>query len=195
MGISADMTFREFFFETSPGLLLQALPIALAAGIIFIIVKRKRTPGIGWGETVASSLFVAYLTGLLCLTLFMDFLGSGYYYLIYHQPSGKTFRFFNFSYYFVVEFYRYFGRQDIGNILLFLPFGVLYPLFRRNATFLGTFLAGCAVTISIELIQPVLGRQFDINDILLNAIGAGISAALFFGIRAVVRKLRLLRKK
>ncbi len=37
------MTFQYFFFDTYPGYFLQALPIALAAGAIFMLRRTGRT--------------------------------------------------------------------------------------------------------------------------------------------------------
>ena len=46
-------------------------------------------------------------------------------------------------------------------------------------------LAGLCATIAIELIQPIVGRSFDVDDILMNLFGTVISATLFFLLRAI----------
>ena len=38
-------------------------------------------------------------------------------------------------------------------------------------------------TVGVELLQPVFGRSFDLNDVLLNGIGIAASTALCFGLR------------
>ena len=43
-------------------------------------------------------------------------------------------------------------------------------------------LAGLGLCLGIELLQPVFGRSFDLNDILLNGIGILVSTALCFGV-------------
>ena len=40
-------------------------------------------------------------------------------------------------------------------------------------------------TIAIELLQPIVGRSFDVDDILMNLLGTILSAALFFLLRAL----------
>ena len=48
--------------------------------------------------------------------------------------------------------------------------------------------AGLLTSVVIELLQPVFGRSFDINDIILNGLGVLLSAAVFFGVRALRRR-------
>ena len=49
-------------------------------------------------------------------------------------------------------------------------------------------LAGAAASAAIEPLQPVFGRSPDINDMILNVIGVIVSAAVFCGLRAVLRR-------
>lgn len=81
---------------------------------------------------------------------------------------------------FSFDFFRNFTTENRDNILLFLPFGLLYPLYRPQANWGRTVLAGLCATIAIELIQPIVGRSFDVDDILMNLFGTVISATLFF---------------
>ena len=86
---------------------------------------------------------------------------------------------------FSFDLFRNFTTENRDNILLFLPFGLLYPLYRPQANWGRTVLAGLCATIAIELIQPIVGRSFDVDDILMNLFGTVISAALFFLLRAI----------
>ena len=185
MHLPNDMTFQYFFFDTYFGYLLQILPIALLAGILYLLIKRKRQPHLPLGRTLLSALFLCYLTGLLCLTLLYDILGNAYYWLFYHMPSGSAPHWFTFEYYLKLEFWNNLSLERLGNILLFLPFGILYPLFDRNATWKRTLLTGAGISAAIELLQPIFGRIFDINDIALNVIGVLVSTAIFFTLRRI----------
>lgn len=180
-----SMSFQYFFFDTYFGYLLQILPITLLAGICYILVKRKRQPCLSLGRTLLSALFVCYLTGLLCLTLLHDILGNAYYWLFYHMPSGSSVHWFTFEYYLNLEFWSSLSSERLGNILLFLPFGILYPLFDRNATWKRTLLTGAGISVAIEQLQPIFGRIFDINDIALNLIGILVSTAVFFALHRI----------
>ena len=84
-----------------------------------------------------------------------------------------------------LEFWSSLSSERLGNVLLFLPFGVLYPLFDRNATWKHTLLTGAGISVAIELLQPIFGRIFDINDIALNLIGILVSTAVFFALRRI----------
>lgn len=109
-------------------------------------------------------LFVSYMTGLLYLTLLEPIISDIYYFLFYHMPSGKGQHWFTFEYNLIPDFFYRFDGENIGNILMYLPFGFLHPSFRKDGPW-KTILAGMSVSIGIELLQPVFGRRFDINDI------------------------------
>ena len=139
-----------------------------------------------------SALFPAYLAALLGLTLFAAMLSDLYYILFYHQlpwPVGEGgYRWFTFVYDFHLTFFRDVGAENLGNILLFLPFGFLYPLFRRGSTWKRTLLMGVLTSLLIENIQPFLDRSFDLNDLILNTFGVAISTGLFYTLRRLSRK-------
>lgn len=179
MYFPSDMNFQYFFFTTYVGYFLQVLPITLVAGIIYVLYKTKQTPKVSVAQVIMSSLFVCYVVGLLCMTLFINFIGDIYYYLFYHMQSGRGYQWFTFSYNFIPNFFFEFDSENLGNILLYLPFGFLYPLFRNQTTWKRTILVGIFISTFIELIQPILGRSFDINDIILNGVGVVISTIMY----------------
>ena len=74
--------------------------------------------------------------------------------------------------------------------MLFLPFGILYPLFRPQSTWIRTLLMGIATSLIIENIQPFMDRSFDINDIILNSVGVAVSTVIFFSLRRLFGKRR-----
>jgi len=191
MYFPADMNFQYFFFTTYPGYFLQALPIALLAGALYWLIRyhgKKREPT---RRRVGSVLFVCYLTGLICLTLLLDVMGDVWYRLLYHMDSGRTLRFFEWSFNFVPRPSEYLhSAESIANFILFLPFGVLYPLSKAKPRWSGTLAAGFVCSVCIELLQPVFGRSFDIDDIILNVLGTAVSATVFFLVYAVSGKRR-----
>ena len=66
---------------------------------------------------------------------------------------------------------------DLGNFLAFIPFGLLIPLLVRCRflTFILFFILGITL---VELIQMVTGLgAFDINDIVINTLGATVGYA------------------
>ncbi len=181
------MTFQYFFFSTDTGFFLQALPFALITGLIFGVIKyRNDTQTPIWRKIFMCAL-VCYITGLVCVTLLLDVLACMWYWLFYGMPSGTTLRFFAGSFSFRLDFFGRFRGESLLNLVLLTPFGILYPL-SHNATYKRTVLAGFITVICIELLQPIFGRSFDLNDIALNTIGIIFSAAVFFIAKKIFKK-------
>ena len=63
-----DMTFQYFFFDTYPGYFLQALPVALLAGLVYALLRRRRPPRLSAGQLVLSSLFVWRICTIISFT-------------------------------------------------------------------------------------------------------------------------------
>lgn len=60
----------------------------------------------------------------------------------------------------------------LGNIVMFLPFGFFPALLWRGYTWRRALVTGLCVTGFIECWQLLVGRAFDIDDLLLNTLGA-----------------------
>ena len=174
------MTFQYFFFDTYMGYFLQVLPIALLAGLLYGVRRFSRDKSAPVSRKIWGVLFVCYLTGLLSLTIFITPIGDLWYFLFYHQPSGRIYHWFGGVFDLVPDFFARFSRENLGNILMYLPFGILYPLSRAHGGWRDTLWAGLVLILAIELIQPVFGRSFDANDIILNFTGVLLSTGLFF---------------
>lgn len=89
---------------------------------------------------------------------------------------------------FVSDFFTHMDGEMIANVILFLPFGLLYPFFKDSASWRRTVLAGIVCSVIIEIAQPVFGRAFDINDIILNTVGVLISATVFSFVKGIIEK-------
>jgi len=84
-----------------------------------------------------------------------------------------------------------FGRQGwiiaginlVGNVGLLVPVGLLLPFVARRVTWRDALLAGIACGLAIELMQVVfdVGR-FDIDDVILNALGVMVG---YWALRAL----------
>lgn len=88
---------------------------------------------------------------------------------------------------FTFLFERYEGWQIniLGNIAMFIPVGIVWPVcFKKLDTFKKTVLAGFVFTLLIELTQlPFYERCSDVDDIILNTLGVMIGAGIVSGIR------------
>lgn len=132
-------------------------------------------------------LWVAYLTAVLYVTLFT----------YNHYVYGRSFNLVIFESIQLMAKSGSFAliwKNIFGNIGLFIPFGFLCPFLYLNCrSFFKSFLCALSASTLIEICQYLFAeRIFDVDDILLNVIGAlfgwGMfkicyrAAKLFFGI-------------
>lgn len=81
------------------------------------------------------------------------------------------------------------NMQLLGNILIFVPMGFLLPLvWIRRASAKSTITAALVASVSIELIQYFqqsmgMKRSVDVDDVILNLLGALIGYVLMRGLR------------
>ena len=80
-----------------------------------------------------------------------------------------------------------------GNIAMFIPVGIVWPIcFKKLDRLWKTVLACAGFSLFIELTQLFCdGRQTDIDDLILNTIGGLTGAAIVF----IVRSIRKRHKK
>lgn len=79
-------------------------------------------------------------------------------------------------------------RNFFGNILMFVPTGILFPvIYKKLRSLAKTVLAGALISLCIEVLQlPLSDRISDIDDIILNTAGV----ALGYGIYALLRRIK-----
>ncbi len=82
----------------------------------------------------------------------------------------------------------------IGNLLLFFPMGIYMPTVRRGTRKLGKFLKKIVVIVFVvETLQLVFRvGSFDVDDILLNVVGAAAGYGIW-KTNAVQRVLRIMQ--
>ena len=74
--------------------------------------------------------------------------------------------------------------HTLGNLLWFVPMGILLPLLRPRCRWYHALLAGAAVSLAVEVLQFILGTgEPDVDDLTLNALGALIGYALYLKAR------------
>lgn len=81
----------------------------------------------------------------------------------------------------------------IGNVAMFIPTGVILPvLYRRVNRYWKDVFAGAVLSLCIELLQlPFASRATDIDDLILNTLGAALGGLIFFSIRALRKKIKV----
>lgn len=134
-------------------------------------------------KTIIVILLLAYLGLLFNLTLIsnqwdLPFEGG----LVYVVP-----------FYTIARFIRRGGWPFVvnilGNLAAFVPLGFLLPLLRNRPTsYRWIALAGAGLSLTIEVLQLVSARRiFDVDDVILNTLGAVIGLALLRAARWAVR--------
>lgn len=81
----------------------------------------------------------------------------------------------------------------VGYALLFLPLGFLLPCLFGRVHGRNILPWVMVIVLFLEVIQPVLGRSFDIDDLMCGMVGALLGFLLFRGLR-VLRELLGRRK-
>jgi len=74
---------------------------------------------------------------------------------------------------------RLFFKNVIGNIVLFIPYGLFASMYTKIEK---PFHAICLVffaSVTVEVTQAMIGRIFDIDDIILNMIGGFIGFGIY----------------
>jgi len=71
-------------------------------------------------------------------------------------------------------------RATVLNVALFLPLGFLLPLlWKKFRTMKNTLLFGFGMSLTIELLQILVARATDINDLITNTLGTALGFALW----------------
>ena len=118
--------------------------------------------------------FIIYLLSLFYIVTFQD----DNYGLSNFVPFKEMFRYSINSKLFIKNF--------IGNILLFMPFGFFVTSYLDQRKIYPAVILTAISSISIEIVQNIIGRVFDVDDIILNIIGGTIGAFIFI----ILDKLR-----
>jgi glycopeptide antibiotics resistance protein len=78
----------------------------------------------------------------------------------------------------------------VGNIFLFIPFGLIISLMKyKSNTNSRIFLYAFILSLSLEFIQLIFGLgQFDVDDLILNSLGAIIGLTIINIIARIFKK-------
>ena len=90
---------------------------------------------------------------------------------------------------------RLFFKNVIGNLVLFVPYGFFACYHTKINKWIPAFLMILFASVSIESTQLIIGRIFDIDDIILNLIGGMLGYGIYFILQKIKEHLpKVLRK-
>lgn len=133
-------------------------------------------------KRLGTVLFVLYILALIYFLFFSEGFGRG-------QGVERVYRYNLMPFKEIKRFWMYREKLGffavftnlVGNVIGFVPFGLILPVINRNTRnlfFIG--FAGFALSLCVECIQLV-GRvgSFDVDDMILNTAGAVLGYVLF----------------
>ena len=137
---------RRLALESSTAREICLLLFVMSVGSILAVTLR---PTVGWCAPLPEKTELWENLNLIPFRMFRIY---GYY-----------FRWHNFLY-IIINF--------IGNMAVFIPIGLFPALLFRKAKWYRSTLIGCAFSVFIEVSQYFVMRQTDIDDVILNTLGA-----------------------
>jgi len=90
---------------------------------------------------------------------------------------------------------RLFFKNVISNALMFFPYGFFLSYFLKTRKWYIILISSFITSCAIEITQSAIGRVFDVDDILLNVIGALLGFLFYYGIEVLRDKIPAIFKK
>ncbi len=144
-----------------------SLPMVILSVIIAVslrvadIIKNKRK--IVLYKEVLALFFMIYILCLFQVVTFQDTTSVTGNNLI---PFKEIFRYSLGS--------RLFIKNVLGNVVMFIPYGFFCSYILKENRYLSILVLTLIASVSIETTQLMIGRVFDIDDIMLNTVGGMI---------------------
>lgn len=179
-------------------MITQEAVVLFAVPVLFILAIIAQRRGWDFWRTLWSLTFVAYVAMALSVTFFpipidprliadrseLNYLQNN---LVPLRTIADSFR----------DGPEPFALQVLGNLALLMPFGFLLPrlwpdmrrLDRAAPAFIATAIGIEAAQFAVSLGIGFTYRQADVDDLLLNTVGALIGYGIFLGTTAAGRRL------
>ena len=182
---------------------IQVIPITLLVGLLYIIFRflklKKNNSDINYKKEILYLIFVCYIVGLFNLVLVpRNFWNTIWHNIFYNLNENPFEGIFDFSYNFIPTIYKIiigeytldsWGKAMIvGNFLMVIPMGILLSLCFENVNKKNIFNNAVLIPLAIEVLQLVVGRSFDIDDLVMNFLGIVIG----YFIVELVKKIKCL---
>ena len=168
------------------GYFLQAVPITIAIGIVYLILRlvflKRKNRHIAWFSEIMRLLFVCYLTGLCSLVILPANFWLSFFDAIFFGWWEDMGAFFNFGEINLIptivkclsgdySLGSWVKEMLVGNIIMFMPFGFFLPFVVENLNRRNAFMIFLVVPFVVESLQLFVGRSFDVDDLICNFLG------------------------
>lgn len=190
------MRLVEFFVQDMLRYVMVLLPVYVLMRVLYMSARRQIPL---WSRELLLAVCAAYGIALVSQTL----LPTGFYGIedleIYVQTIASGHRSYNLIPMSTVGAYLFTQDDRVSdwgsvaflnlaaNVALFVPLGFLAPLAgERSRRLRSVLVLGVTVSLFIEVSQFLIGRSADIDDVILNVIGAGIG----YGAWLVAQRMR-----
>ena len=156
--------------------------LAIVIFEIICVVKKLRIK-----NNILGALLIIYLTAVASITLFPIPID-------YDYENNQLNNFIPFaSIYSLISNGEYAVKNILGNIVMFIPFGIIITLLNyKKISFLKLIFIGLSMSVAIEFLQFLIGyfigymyRSVDIDDVILNTFGAMIG---FLAVKLIPKK-------
>lgn len=165
-------------------MVIISVVIIVSLRVSYLIKYKKEVKFVFYKELLMLS-FVIYIMCLFQVVTFQD------------DVSWATNNFVPFR-----EILRYnigsrlFFKNVLGNMLMFLPYGFFSSYLLHNKKFNLAFILTLIASLSIESVQLMIGRVFDVDDIILNMLGGSIGFFIYFLVDRLWEKIpKIFRKE
>lgn len=156
-------TINLILNEVWPMLLIITV-IVSSIRITYIIMNKKKF--VLYKELI-------YLSALLYVL-------SLFYTVTFQDVSWSTSNFIPFKEMFRYEFgSKIFFKNILGNMIMFVPFGLFTSYVLKNKKIVPIVILSIIASATIETTQLVIGRVFDVDDIMLNIVGAIVGFIIY----------------
>ncbi len=185
--VIARLKVRKVFRETILNIFEDIWPMLFIFSVIIVSLRlvyliKNKEKFIFYQEMLMLG-FIIYITALFRVVTFQDVSWSSSNFI----PFEEMFRY---------EFgTQLFYKNVVGNMLMFIPYGFFISYFLKIKKPWLILLLTTLVSITIEVTQLLIGRVFDIDDIMLNIVGGLLGFIIYYLFVKIKSKISLLQKQ
>jgi len=143
---------------------VMAVIIAVLLRVTDLIINKKKFV---LHKELLMLFFIIYILCLFYVVTFQDVSWSSHNYI----PFKEIFRYDFGS--------GLFYKNIFGNMLLFMPYGIFIARYLKLKEPVVLIVIAFITSLSIEVIQFLIGRVFDVDDIILNVVGCVLGFAIY----------------